>query len=115
MALHPSVQALHALGKPLRDDDFALIEQAHPYIDALPAHPTRDDVAALLSMLPANGDTASGLNWTILHRIEASPDWPIWDLLDQPEHEWHQILRQRLMNGGVKPPSRTFWQKILKR
>jgi hypothetical protein len=58
----------------------------------------------LLLLLPDGGDTASGLNWTILHAIEASPVWPLWDTLRSDENEWAKILRRRLANAGIQPP-----------
>jgi len=85
----------------LDDQQFAAATSA---IDAL-SHPlSAEDIRALLLLLSEGGDTASGLNWTILHAIEASPVWPLWDTLRNNENEWVQILRRRLANAGVPPP-----------
>ncbi|MEX3016976.1 hypothetical protein [Gymnodinialimonas hymeniacidonis] len=111
-ALHPSVAALKALGRPLTDDDPDLIATAHPLTDELPANPNAAEVEALLGLMPANGDTGHGLNWSILHCIEASPDWPLWDLIAEPDHEWHTILRTRLKNGGYTPPKASFLKRL---
>ncbi|MDQ0466868.1 hypothetical protein QO010_004665 [Caulobacter ginsengisoli] len=75
-----------------------------PLLDVLKHPLSRADIQALISMLPENGDTAMGLNWTILHAIEASPEWPLWDLLTAKDHEWIDIFRLRLRNGGHQPP-----------
>ena len=60
---------------------------------------TKEDVAALIGLLPRNGDTAYGLNWTILHAIESAPDWPIWELLRDDGNEWICRLKLALRNG----------------
>jgi hypothetical protein len=65
----------------------------------------RDDVAALLSLLPADGDGAFGLNWMIVHAIESSPDWPPWDLLTNQDHAWVKHLKLALANAGRHPPA----------
>jgi hypothetical protein len=79
------------------------IEVATGYLDHL-APLSSDDIRALISLLPAEGDTAFGLNWTILHAIEAAPAWPLWDTLEADGHEWIRIFRDRLANAGLHPP-----------
>lgn len=113
--MNPDVAALVALGKPLTDDDFDLIVAAHPHIDALPTELSAAEITALMVLLPSNGDTANGLNWSVLHAIERSPAWPLWDLLGDPDHEWQTILRTRLKNGGYTPPGRPLWRRLLGR
>lgn len=63
-----------------------------------------DDVRALFSLLPADDDSAYGLNWAILHAIESSPVWPLWDLLKERPHAWADRLARRLANAGLHPP-----------
>lgn len=63
------------------------------------------DVEALVALLPDEEDSAFGLNWAILHAIEAAPGWPRWDLLFNEQSEWVRTFRQRLANGGFHPPS----------
>jgi hypothetical protein len=78
------------------------MDEAVALLDGL-SHPlARDDISALMSLLPADGDDACGLNWTILHSIEASSDWPLWDLLGDRENEWVEIFLIRLKNAGVE-------------
>lgn len=80
------------------------LDEATSLIDQL-RHPVfGEDIGALVSLLRSEGDTACGLNWAILHAIESSPEWPIWELISDPDHEWHSILWARLRNGGFHPP-----------
>jgi hypothetical protein len=99
--LHPVVADLTKIApqltSTLRQDQ---LDEAVRLLDAMPHPLAREDVAALVSLLPSDGDDACGLNWTILHAIEASPAWPLWELLDDPAHEWIVILRSRLRNAG---------------
>jgi len=61
--------------------------------------------------LPKEGDTAFGLNWTILHAVEAAPDWPLWDTLEETDSEWVRIFRQRLANAGIHPPEMGYFER----
>jgi len=101
-----AVKRLRDIGGQLTDELNAhQLAAATSHIDAL-THPlSRDDIESLLLLLPDNGDTASGLNWNVLHAIEASPVWPLWDTLKNDRSEWVQILRRRLANTGVQPPA----------
>ena len=101
-----AVRRLHDVGGHLSDAlDAEQLAQATASIDQL-SHPlSPEDIRALLLLLPSGGDTASGLNWTILHAIEASPVWPLWDTLRGDENEWVRILRLRLANAGMYPPA----------
>lgn len=62
---------------------------------------TADEIRALVAILPASGETAYGLAWTVLHRIEASPHWPVADCLEDTSHEWVQHFKQALANSGL--------------
>lgn len=57
-----------------------------------------------MSLLPANGDTAYELNWTILHLVKAAPSWPIWTALTDQSQEWVMIFLIRLKNAGLAAP-----------
>lgn len=83
----------------------AELDQLVPLIKALQTPVTREDVEALVSLLPADGDDAFEVNWTILHAIESSPLWPIWDAIADPNNEWHLRLVHRLANAGVLHPN----------
>ena len=84
--------------------DPAQLDAAVRLLDSL-VHPlSPDDIRALMRLLPPEGDLAHGLNWTILHAIEASPDWPLWDTLQDRESEWVSTFLTRLANDGCHPP-----------
>ena len=85
--------------------DQASLEVAEGLLDQLVSPLSEEEVWALLSVLPANGDTAFGLNWTILHSIEAAPSWPIWAALNDQSHGWVAILLIRLNNAGMAAPT----------
>lgn len=59
------------------------------------------DVGILLAMLPADGDLAFEVNWTLLHVIERSPCWPLWDALSD-ENDWHRPLKLRLARSAKR-------------
>jgi len=82
----------------------AKMDEAVALLDGLSFPLALDDIAALMSLLPADGDDGCGLNWTILHSIEASPDWPIWDLLGDTQSEWVDTFLIRLKNAGIQRP-----------
>jgi hypothetical protein len=67
-------------------------------IDALPV-PTGDEATALLSIFPPDDSTSFGLAWSILHAVEASPAWPVWDALDD-RNWWVSHLRERCERAG---------------
>ncbi|MGV3549947.1 hypothetical protein [Rhizobium sp.] len=99
-----AVKKLCGVSNKLTDDlNASQLTAATKHIDAL-AHPlSPQDIRALMPLLPSGGDTAAGLNWALLHAIEASPDWPMWDLLGDQSNEWVCIFRIRLANAGFHP------------
>lgn len=102
-----AVRKLSAVFVQLADNlDAKQLTAATSYIDALKHPLSSDDIKILLSLMPESGDTAASLNWSLLHAIEAAPDWPIWELLDDENHEWIRIFRLRLRNAGFTPPDR---------
>ncbi len=100
-----AVSRLCSLVPKLADDlEPEQLAAAMQLLDNL-AHPLLpDDIRALMGLLPAEGDLAHGLNWTILHAIEASPDWPLWDTLTDRDSEWVRVFLLRLANDGSLPP-----------
>ena len=101
-----AVKMLLNIGEQLTNElDTEQLAAATSYTDALDHPLSSDDINALLPLLPDDGDTASGINWTILHAIEASPEWPMWEALKDERNEWVQILLSRLANVGEKPPT----------
>ena len=100
-----AVNDLLAISKTLSDAlGSEQLDAAVERLDAISAPLSEDDVRALLSLLPHTGDTAFGLNWTILHAIEAAPCWPLWDTLGDRTNGWTQILHLRLTNAGLVSP-----------
>jgi hypothetical protein len=92
------------LDQPTMDEVVARLDQI-----TLPV--LKADALALLSLLPNDGDPAQGVNWTILHTIEASSEWPIWDALNEPQNEWMETLEIRLNNAGINRPPTIGWAK----
>jgi hypothetical protein len=100
-----AVRGLLVISNTLSDDlSVEQLYAATKRLEALVLPLSEDDVRTLLSLLPWGGDTAFGLNWTVLHAIEAAPCWPLWDMLPNEHGEWTRILRLRLANGGLYPP-----------
>ena len=67
--------------------------------------PTRDEIAALIAVFPADDGECFGLSWTLLHVIESGPHWPDWDALNSHSGPWVDLLRLRLRNAGIARPS----------
>ena len=103
--MQDAVRQLVAIAPTLDDSlDEDPLKAAADLLDQLLQPLSEDDVRALLSLLPPSGDTAFGLNWTILHRIEAAPSWPIWTALADTDNEWTAMFLTRLKNGGYIQP-----------
>ena len=103
--LQDAVKSLLEIGDTLTDSlSVEQLYAAEVWLNALAAPLSEDDVRTLAFLLPHGGDTAFGLNWTILHKIEAAPCWPLWDALTDERNEWTRILRSRLAKGGLFPP-----------
>jgi hypothetical protein len=71
-------------------------------IAALPEAPTADEAVALIDLFPPDDSTAFGLAWSILHKIESSPYWPVWSALDD-RNSWATRLRLRCERAGLFP------------
>ena len=88
---------LAALG-PLPAADALDATQAERYeetLSRLPDDPTAEEALALVNLLPPDDSTEFGLAWTIIHAIERSGDWPVWEALDDGT-PWRRELRQRV-------------------
>ncbi|MBS2939748.1 hypothetical protein KDN32_18560 [Nocardioides sp. J2M5] len=98
-------QELLRLG-PLPPGDALDEQSAQRYetaIRTLPDGASADEAVALVDMLPSDDSTAFGLAWSVLHAIEASPAWPLWDALDD-RNWWVSFLRDRCAQAGLHPP-----------
>ena len=101
-----AVRELCAIGAKLTENlDAEQLAAATKSINTLVQPLGSDDIRALIPLLPQDGDTAFGLNWSVLHAVEAAPDWPLWDTLRDPRSEWVRIFRLRLANAGFLPPA----------
>lgn len=81
------------------------IERVENCIASLEQPLSHQDVEALVGLFPDEEDSAFGLNWAILHAIEAAPGWPRWELLQNRDSAWVRTFRQRLADGGFHPSS----------
>jgi hypothetical protein len=105
VAMQDAVRQLVTVAPMLTDSlDEDPINVAADLLDHLVRPLSEADVRALLSLLPPSGDTAFGLNWVILHAIEAAPSWPIWTALTDTNNEWTALLLARLERGGYIQP-----------
>ena len=96
---------LNLVDKVTGDLDQKTMDQVVAQLDSVISPVSKEDASRLLSLLPESGDPAQGVNWTIMHAIESSPAWPIWDALNQPAHEWFETLEVRLNNAGIFRPA----------
>ncbi|WP_030148681.1 hypothetical protein [Mycetocola saprophilus] len=98
------IDRLHALA-PRLDDSLEQLQlnEARALVAQIEQPLSREDIDALLELLPAEGDTAHGLNWDILHLIEAAPLWPVWELLSDIDHGWVEVFIARIRNGDCAP------------
>lgn len=99
-------QAVHELAilGPLPSEDVATEAQLYRYQELLASltPPVTDEEARILMSL-FGPDECFELAWTLLHRIESAPGWPLADLLEkteEEENEWRARLRRR-----AYPPS----------
>ncbi|HYE46648.1 MAG TPA: hypothetical protein VEA44_12850 [Caulobacter sp.] len=100
-----AVEKLLKIAPKITDDlDETTLDALMDQLDALQRPVSEADVAGLISLFPAEGDTGYGLNWTVLHAIEACEAWPIWSLLEDRSNEWIDRLAIRLANAGLHPP-----------
>ena len=80
---------------------------ARPYVEALDQlteTPTAEEAVALVALLPPDESTALGLAWSLVHAIEASPEWPVWSALDD-RNWWVTCLRERCKRAGIVRPT----------
>jgi hypothetical protein len=101
--VRPEVHALAALGvfpasTTGNPDDVA---RRQVLVDGIAA-PITDEEARRLVLLFGPDDYFE-LAWTLVHRIESAPGWPLWDVL-VGAGEWREVLRQRALNSGFSQP-----------
>jgi hypothetical protein len=104
--IQKAVAELREISPKLTEElDEAQLEAVEKCVKALVRPLSHDDVRILISLLPGDGDSAFGLNWPILHAIEAAPGWPYWDLLGNERNAWVRRFRTSLANAGIHPPA----------
>jgi hypothetical protein len=101
--VRPEIQALTELGAlptstTANPDDVA---RRQVLVDGI-APPVTDEEARRLVLL-LGPDDYFGLAWTMVHRIESAPGWPLWDVL-VGDGGWREVLRQRAVKSGVSQP-----------
>ena len=103
--VHDTVASLLRVAPKFTDKlDVSQIRNAEDLLRVLPRQLSADDITALVSLLPHDGGTAFGLNWTIVHAVEGAPLWPLWDALTDPSNEWVRRFLIRLADAGLSPP-----------
>jgi hypothetical protein len=105
-AMRGQFERLVALG-PLPGDDGLDETGARTYVEALDElteAPTVAEAVALVGLLPPDESTALGLAWSLVHAIEASPEWPVWSALDD-RNWWVTYLRERCERAGIVWPT----------
>jgi hypothetical protein len=106
VSLRAPIPELRELG-PFPPEEEATVEEvaAREALVLRIAEPVTDEEArALLPLLGDTEDSLYGLKWSVLHAIESSPTWPIWDALAQAKGRWRDFLIARLANAGEKAP-----------
>jgi hypothetical protein len=94
--MRPDVGALIALGRlsseatedRLRAQERLLAATGRLVLDA-------EEVDGLLGILPIEEDDAFGLAWSVLHQVEASPEWST-PRLNEAHGYWGGMLRERI-------------------
>lgn len=104
--MRPEFRELLRLGQLPSDDDLSDDEASRfvNALDGLPSAPAAEEAVALVSMLPSDDSTSLGLAWSVLHAIEAAPEWPIWSALDD-RNWWVTLLRKRCERTGLARPA----------
>jgi hypothetical protein len=88
-----------------RDDsvtDAALAQIKELILAALPLRPLSEEEACALAKV-FGPDECYEMAWTLVHMIESTPGWPMWECLPT-EPEWRDIMLTRLRNVGLTPP-----------
>lgn len=104
--LRDPIPRLLALG-PLPSEEGASVEDVsarESLVLGIVEPVTDDEARALVALLGETEDSLYGLKWSLLHAIESSPGWPMWDTLRAAVGPWRDLLMTRLANGGETPP-----------
>lgn len=83
---------------PSRGVDLVIIKRQQELLQRI-TPPVSDDEARELVKL-FGPDDYYGLAWTVLHLVEAAPQWPLADCLTGRSNEWIDRLRARVGKKG---------------
>jgi len=89
------VRELQKLG-PLPSEscsDITLIAKYQKLIGELLEPVSNEDASELVQLF--GDDDCFGLAWTLLHRIESAPGWPLEESLNATGNGWVGLLRRR--------------------
>ncbi len=71
-----------------------LVEQYEQLLASIEDPISSEEAKELIKLFPEHG--LFGLEWTLLHLIESTPNWPIEELISlNPSKEWRQIMVSR--------------------
>ena len=104
--LQPAVRALLENPNLKLSDDLAQteIDRCIALFDQIAEPVSKADAIALVELLDRSDDEMFEANWHLLHCIESSSAWPVWEVLERCHGEWSRLLLTRLLNGGYVPP-----------
>jgi hypothetical protein len=69
-------------------------------LEAIPEPVTDAEAVALVTCF--GRDECFGLAWTLLHKIESAPGWPLHSVINDGHGEWVELLRDRAARSGLK-------------
>ncbi|MGY3449999.1 hypothetical protein [Bradyrhizobium sp. USDA 4353] len=93
--MHAALKELLALG-PLPASaaaDIATLERIETLLEEIQRPVCDNDAKALVNLF--GPDDCFGLAWTLVHRIETAPGWPIEHALQGRSGMWIEILKAR--------------------
>jgi hypothetical protein len=93
--MRPEVCRLVQLGRfpPEHGASVLRIAEHQDALGAIEAPLSDAEARALVALF--GSDNCYGLSWSLLHLIESSPNWPLWDALEDQTNEWVVRLRER--------------------
>jgi hypothetical protein len=75
--------------------DKATLREWQAALEQLTGAPTGDEAVALLDLFPADDSSAFGPAWSLLHHIEATPDWAAVRPALDDRSWWVTSMRER--------------------
>lgn len=101
MEIRNEVYSLQKLGKmPNEDDDIkdGFLEEYEELLHSVSKPINGVEAKVLATLFP--DISCFGLDWTLLHLIESTPNWPITEVINEVKSlEWKKIILKRIENG----------------